>query len=522
MTHAAAIAWHRRLHVRLTAAVLLLLVLLAALLLGAARRQAALDALEAAQRLQLDLAATIAAQQPRPLIDALGRPDRALLADMAMHVMALNPALEVYLLDTDGRVIGHALDGSTPMASRVDLTPVRPLAGRHRAPPPLPLLGDDPRRPGARNVVSVEGLQHEGRMTGYLYVVLQGQTQQAMASAVAQSSAWRELLMLALGSTLAAALLLVLLMRQLTRPLRRLTAEVSAFQASGGPAPRATPGDEVDALREATHAMQQRLAQQLQHLQDQDRLKRELVSNISHDLHTPLANVQGYVETLLLAGDRLDAAAREHHLRTAMRHLKRLQRRIADLFELSMLDAGRVAPRLEPFRLGELLQDVVQDGQLAARRRGITLALDDSAAAHVRVRADIGLIERVLQNLIDNALRHTPSGGRVTVAIERDGAGAWRVAVVDTGQGIAQEHLAHIFERYWRADEVPAPAGEPTGEPGAAGTGSTAGTTGTTGTSAGLGLAIVKRILDLHGSAVRVVSEPARGTRFEFSLPQAA
>jgi signal transduction histidine kinase len=498
------IAWHRRLHVRLTAAVLLLLVLLASALLAAARRQAAQDALEATQRLQLNLAATIAAQQPRPLIGADGQPDRKALADLAMHAMALNPAIEVYLLDTEGRVIGHALDTKEPLATRVDLSVVRPLAARDRAPPPLPLLGDDPRRPGARNVVSVEGLSTDGRMSGYLYVVLQGQTQQSVAAAVAQSSAWRELSLIALAATAGAALLLVLVTRKLTRPLRRLTDEVRSFHAEAGDERHATStqGDEVDALREATRAMQQRIAQQVQHLQDNDRLRRELVSNISHDLHTPLANVQGYVETLLLAGDQLDAAAREQHLRTAMRHLKRLHRRIADLFELSKLDAGQVAPRLEPFRLGELLQDVVQDGQLAARERGVALTLADSADAQARVRADIGLIERVLQNLVDNALRHTPRGGAVTLAIERDGPSALRVAVIDTGSGIAREHLPHIFERYWRADDTPLQPSH--------------------GASAGLGLAIVKRILDLHGSAVQVHSDPAHGTRFAFSLPQAA
>lgn len=500
-----AIGWHRRLHVRLTAAALLVLALLAAALLAAARGQAALEALEATQRLQLGLAAAIAAQQPRPLIGADGRPDRALLAKLGLHTMVLNPALEVYLLDPDGRVIGHAFDGPPgPLAERVDLSVVRPLAGRAQVPPSLPLLGDDPRRPGARNVVSVEGLFYEGRMSGYLYVVLQGQTQQAVAAAVAQSGAWRELLLAALAVTASAALLLVLMMRTLTRPLRRLTDEVRSFHAdAAAPAGAgAITGDEVDALREATRAMQQRIAQQLRHLQESDQLRRELVSNISHDLHTPLANVQGYVETLLLAGDRLDAAARRRHLETAMRHLRRLQRRIADLFELSKLEAGGVAPRLEPFRLGELLQDVVQDGQLAARERGVALSLAASAELHSSVRADIGLIERVLQNLVDNALAHTPRGGAVTLAVEREGPSALRVAVIDTGRGIAREHLPHIFERYWRADETPESPGH--------------------GASAGLGLAIVKRILDLHGSPVRVDSDPAHGTRFEFSLRQAA
>jgi signal transduction histidine kinase len=108
----------------------------------------------------------------------------------------------------------------------------------------------------------------------------------------------------------------------------------------------------------------------------------------------------------------------------------------------------------------------------------------------------------VLQNLVDNALRHTPRGGAVTLAIEREGPDALRVAVIDTGTGIAHADLPHIFERYWCADDAPVAAGH--------------------GASAGLGLAIVKRILDLHGSVVRVASEPQRGTRFEFSLPQAA
>jgi signal transduction histidine kinase len=116
------------------------------------------------------------------------------------------------------------------------------------------------------------------------------------------------------------------------------------------------------------------------------------------------------------------------------------------------------------------------------------------------VLADIAMIERVLQNLIDNALRYTGAGGTVELAIENHGA-FMNVSVTDDGPGIRSEHLPHVFERYWRAPEVD--------DHGA-------------GASAGLGLAIVKRILDLHGSVVHVKSELQRGTRFEFLLPQAA
>jgi signal transduction histidine kinase len=231
------------------------------------------------------------------------------------------------------------------------------------------------------------------------------------------------------------------------------------------------------------------------------------MGNISHDLRTPLASLQGYVETVLVSDEQLGATAREQHLRTALRQAETLSRRIADLFELSKLDAGRELPRQERFCLAELLQDVVQNYRLAAERRGVAIELAEGSRTKAKVLADIAMIERVLQNLVDNALRHTPDGGRIDLAIEDHGA--WlQISVTDTGRGVTQQQLPHLFERYWRAEPKPAETGERGPDPAAS--------------SAGLGLAIVKRILDLHGSTVRVHSEVHRGTRFEFNLPQVA
>jgi signal transduction histidine kinase len=214
-----------------------------------------------------------------------------------------------------------------------------------------------------------------------------------------------------------------------------------------------------------------------------------------------LSSIQGYVETVLLRAEQLDAPTRAQHLRTALRHVDLLGRRIGDLFELSKLDAGRVAPKVEIFCLAELLQDVVQNYRLPAQQRGIRLSLAAGSHMQARVLADIALIERVLQNLIDNALRYTAAGGEVTLTLQARGA-QLEIGVADTGQGIAQEHLPHIFDRYWRATATD--------------------TASSAGSGSGLGLAIVKRILDLHGCAVRVHSELRRGTRFEFALPRAA
>jgi signal transduction histidine kinase len=285
-------------------------------------------------------------------------------------------------------------------------------------------------------------------------------------------------------------------------PLRRLTDELQAFRGHDLTPSVQVASDEIDVLRHATHAMQQRIAQQFERLESGDRQRRELVSNISHDLRTPLSSIQGYVETVLLRGDQWDHATRSAHLQTALRQMDVLGKRIADLFELSKLDAGRVEPQCEVFCLAELLQDVAQNYRLVADQRGVTIGLSVGSHAQAKVMADIALIERVLQNLVDNALRYTPAGGTVVLAVERQGT-SMQVSVSDTGRGIETQHMAHMFERYWRADDAGHAAVQHSGN------------------SAGLGLAIVKRILDLHGSVMRVQSELKRGTRFEFLLPQA-
>ncbi|MDZ7918383.1 MAG: HAMP domain-containing sensor histidine kinase [Rhodococcus sp. (in: high G+C Gram-positive bacteria)] len=183
-------------------------------------------------------------------------------------------------------------------------------------------------------------------------------------------------------------------------------------------------------------------------------------------------------------------------LRTALRHVDLLGKRIADLFELSKLDAGRIAPKTEVFCLAELLQDVVQNHQLEAQRRGVQLTLSANSHAQAPVKADIAMIERVLQNLVDNALRYTAPGGDVTLALCPRGSFIEITVSSDNGRGIAQEHLPHIFERYWRASPV-----DETDPP---------------GSSSGLGLTIGQAHPDLHGSVVQVKSELQRGTRFEF------
>ena len=495
----------RRLHVRAALVSAGSLLAVGAFMVLLLQHFSAQTALEAGQRMNLGLAHSVVEHQPPGLLSAEGRPDSKRMKELALHVMMINPAVEVYLLDGSGRVLAHALEGpseSDPVGVQVDLSPVRRLlgAGGDAHSVLLPVMGTDPRAKGQANTFSVAAVPQAGGGMGYLYIVLNGSKAQRVTASLSNSDALRAMSVFVVLAVAVGAVVLGIAWHQLTRPLRQLTDEVRSFREDDGVRASAEPGDEITVLRDAVETLRHRIAQQFQQLEDGDRQRRELVSNISHDLRTPLSSIQGYVETVLLRGDAIDAGARATYLRTALRHVELLGKRVGDLFELSKLDAGRLEPRHETFCLAELLQDVIQNYRLAAQQRGVDLRLAAGSHAQAKVQADIAMIERVLQNLIDNALRYTEAGGAVLLAIENHGA-FMQISVSDTGRGIEHRHLPHIFERYWRASE--ADDNQPS-------------------TSSGLGLAIVKRILDLHGSAVRVQSELTRGTRFEFLLPQAA
>lgn len=249
--------------------------------------------------------------------------------------------------------------------------------------------------------------------------------------------------------------------------------------------------------RMAAHAkaMDERLVEQNRQLAAAEKRRRELLTNVSHDLRTPLASMQGYLELLLVRQGELESAEAQNYLRTAARQSERLSRLVGDLTELAQLEADDAGAEREPFVLAELAHDVLQTFRAEAERRQVRTAVDCGVPA--AVLADLRLVERVLGSLIENALRHTPAGGTVTVQIAALGEGAI-VTVADTGVGIAADALDTLFDRYDRAR------------------------VGDSGSShAGLGLAIARRIAALHGSALTVTSSPGAGTQVAFTLPLA-
>ena len=445
---------------------------------------------EVAQKLNATLAAHIVDGQP---LFKDGEIDHAALENLFHNLMVINPRVELYLLDADGRILDFSAPPGKVQRKNVDLAPVRQFIRGDYTPP---LRGDDPRGLERHKVFSAAPIDVDGRRAGYLYVILAGEQYDSVAQMLAGSYVMKINTLLSLLVVVFAALAGLLLFALLTRRLRRLTRAVENFQHAGftGALPLGrSRGDEIDRLTLSFNAMAERIARQVRRLQDTDSQRRELVANVSHDLRTPLASLQGYLETLRLKGEGLSEMERMHYLEVAYRHCEHLGRLVEELFDLARLDANEVQPVPEPFSLPELVQDVVHKFELRARQHNVVLlARYDETLPFVV--GDIALIERVMTNLLENALRHTPAGGTVTVAIRTVGETV-AVQIIDTGSGIADEDLPYIFERFYQSDKMRTRGG------------------------AGLGLAIARRIVELHGRTIHADSTLGRGTTFAFDLP---
>lgn len=510
----------KTLHGKLSAALLALLCVVGLLYVSLTLRTTRSYLNEVNQTLNRALASDLA----KHLIGKnLLRPDAATRDRTKAEIsqsMVLNPDIEIYILDPRGVILDYSAAPGAVQTQRVSLRPIRDFLAKPGA---LPILGDDPRHPGRRKIFSASPIPPGGeaspnRLKGYIYIILGGDQYDAVAqvpgrSYVVRLSAWAMA-----GSLSLVALAGVLLFGFLTRRLRRLMNGVEKFQAEFALQPAAAReysqaaknrGDEISHLESAFSQMAARIRAHVASRALAEQERREAISNVSHDLRTPLAALQGYLETLLMKENQLSADEQRAYLQTAIRHSERLGKLVASLFELAQLDSRDMEPNLEEFSLAELMQDAVQQRQLVAQEKGVRLETRFSTGTPSFVRADIGLIERALENLIENALRHTPRGGLVTVGLEVQGE-CVAVKVADNGTGIAAEDLPHVFDRSYRA--APTIAEESAVEESPAETTSIE-------THAGLGLAITKRIVELHGGEIEAQSAPGEGATFTFTLP---
>jgi signal transduction histidine kinase len=445
---------------------------------------------EADQKLNRTLAAELAPRFEPHLTDGV---DHAAVDSVIRSITGVNRRIEIYLLDEEGRVKALLGEPERKLARRrVDLGPI----WRFTEGAMLPIMGDDPLDAGGEKPFSVAPAEAMGQTDCYLYIILGSEQFASAADMIANSYILRGTLgsvglIVLLGSAAG-----VFLFRRLTRRLRARR-EVVERLAQGQLDQRVAveSEDEIGRLGIAFNRMADTLAGRLEELRRSDRMRRELIANVSHDLRSPIALIRGYLETLQLKGDAVSAEEREQYLDVALQNAQRLGEHVDALFALSKLDTQQVEPEPEPFSLAELAHDLVMRFQPRAEEQGVRLEVDLPEQLAI-VRADIALTERALSNLIGNALHYTPGGGIVRVALEDENDHV-RVRVADTGPGIPEDELPRIFERFYRVEKSRSRKGG----------------------GAGLGLAIAKKILDLHGSTLDVESTVGEGTTFSFALP---
>ncbi len=293
-------------------------------------------------------------------------------------------------------------------------------------------------------------------------------------------------LMVAVGAAVVAAVLLTsLLSRRILAPVEALT-RVARRMEKGDLSQRVQvrSQDEIGQLAHAFNAMADGLA----HIEE---LRRNMVSDIAHELRTPLANLRGYLEAL---SDGIVEPSPEL-LRSLHEESLLLSRLVDDLQELALADAGKLTLVRQPTALAAIVQQAVNGllPQASAKGLGIRADLPEGLPA---VDVDARRVGQVLRNLLENAVAYTPGGGEAIVTA-RAAEGAVEVSVRDTGEGIGAEHLPYIFERFYRADKSRARA---------------------TG-GAGLGLAIARQLVEAHGGRIWAESEVGKGSVFTFTLP---
>jgi len=413
------------------------------------------------------------------------------------QLMAVNPSVEVYLLDKNGKIVGNAAPAGKLQSQQVDLKPIMALLSGAM----MPVYGDNPRDVTTKQVFSAAPLLKDGMVQGYIYIVLLGEEYTTLTSYAQYQSA----LLIALRSV-GVVLLLGLLagavaFRWVTRPIHTLTAQIATLDKGGMPAiqalaqselPSGAPKDEVQQLQRAFVRLAQRIDQQWQSLTAQDQQRREFIANISHDLRTPLTSLHGYLETLSIKSAVLSDEDRQRYLNIALNQSRKVGQLSQELFELARLEYGVVKPQKEPFSLGELVQDVLQKFELAAEARQQKLHADIQSGLPL-VNADLGMIERVLTNLLDNAIRHTPQEGTIDIRIWPQDQ-QMMIELHDSGPGVAPELKANLFDRPSITSSNRQRAG-------------------------GLGLMIVRRILQLHGSDIALVEKNHSGACFQFAIP---
>ena len=336
----------------------------------------------------------------------------------------------------------------------------------------------------------------QNNITGYIYIVLASQeyvsTAQMVLGSYILGLSIRSIIIILVVSAFVGLFFIWFI----TKKLNVIVMGIREFQSGNFNARIPVKSrDELDHIGLVFNEMAGNISKNINELKETDEFRKELIGNISHDLRTPVASIQGYAETLILKQGYIAPEEQVKYLEIIYSSCERLKKLVGDLFDLSKLQTNQVKLNPEPFAVAELISDIANKYRIISQKKGISINAFLPNENPI-VEADILLIDRVLQNLIDNAIKFCKEGDYINIIIRNNQNGKVEISVTDSGEGIKSDELPYIFERYYKGKNY--------------------------SESTGLGLSIVKKIIDLHHSVIHVTSQPGNGTTFTFHLPLSA
>ncbi|WP_372931976.1 sensor histidine kinase [Mariniphaga sediminis] len=479
-----------RLYLQVSAIFLLVLILFTAITLYISVQSATRYNIEVNQRLNRELAPNMV-DVIQPLMKN-GVISEEAIADIMHSMMVINPIVEVYLLNPQGKILKYVAPDKVVKLEEVNLAPIKEFLND---PEHSIIYGDDPRNPGEFKTFSAARVIENEKLTGYIYIVLASQeyvsASQAVISSYILGLSIRSIIIILIISALVGLLAIWFITSRLNPIIRGINQFRNGNLSARIPVRNE---GELERIGLVFNQMADTIENNIQELKGVDNLRRELISNVSHDLRTPVASIQGYAETLMLKKDTASKEEQQKYLEIIWKSCSRLKKLVEELFELSKLETNQIKPSPEPFSISELVHDIAGKYRILSQKKGVSIntVIDKNVPL---VEADISLIDRVLQNLIDNALKFCKEGDTVNIEIDPKKQDWVEVKVADSGQGIKQEDLPNVFQRYYKGRNDHG--------------------------STGLGLAIVQKIIELHRSQIKVFSQYGKGTTFVFDLPVA-
>lgn len=416
----------------------------------------------------------------------------------AFHTqMVLGPEWEFYALDKNGNILAYSAPEGVVKLDKVNLTPIEDYLNGQA----LPIYGNDPRTPNTQKIFSVSEIKTlSGQHEGYLYVIIGGQKRDSAIALLSDSKVLKDSAFILSSAIIFGLIAMWLAIHIITNPLKKLSQRSlqyvhNDFTDMPNPPNSFFTNNEMQTLEASFMSSAQHIKLQLSQIKNTEQLRRELLSHISHDFRTPLTALNGYLETWLISPENKRSM---DLIQLAHKNGLQINQLVEQLFELARLESGEIQFIPEPVNVVELAHDVMQRLRYQAEQQDVQLNVKFNHDKGNIAYADISKLERILVNLIDNAIRHTQAKGEVKVQIN-DNVNSVELQIIDNGKGIQDDELEAIFEPKYQASNTQGNL-----------------------TNVGLGLAIVKHLLAMHHSVISVSSEPGLGSQFKFNLPKTA